>query len=111
MHIIVKKNSESKRFKPHYNSSMGKYYHTKNDYLGDMKKHDLEPFREVKRDAPKPYKPSQWAHSMANAIQRRTEKDGSVCLSTDMVDQLNGKLKTKFDPSKLDPKKGGFAKE
>lgn len=47
MHIIVKKSASHALFRPHYNSSMGKMYHTRDEYMGDIKKYGLEPYREL----------------------------------------------------------------
>jgi len=36
---------ESLRFKDHYNHALGKRIHTKEDYLKEIKKHNLEPVK------------------------------------------------------------------
>ena len=54
MNIIVRKQPTHSIFRSHWNSSMQKYYYTKQDYLGDIKKHNLEPYREVPKSEPKP---------------------------------------------------------
>ncbi len=36
---------ESLKFKRHYNHALGKMIHTKDDYLSEIKKHNLEPVK------------------------------------------------------------------
>lgn len=63
--------AESLKFKAHMNHAMGKYYHTSKDYVSDMKKMGLEPFRE---GSVKPFKPgtyngvSEDAKRMMNSV-------------------------------------------
>lgn len=77
MEIIIKKNRESKRFYPHMNRELGKYYHSSRDYVSDMKRAGVEPYRpgEIKRPEAKKYERSDWAKSMYADISRRA-KDG-----------------------------------
>jgi len=80
MHIIVKSQPSHSMFRPHFNHSLGKFYHTKEDYLGDLKKNHLEPFREIKREPLKDYKMSKEGREMvkqAASYERRKEKPGS----------------------------------
>ena len=80
MHIIVKKNASHAMFKPHYNSSMQKYYHTKDDYMGDIKKFGLEPYKEIERPKSKPLVMSSEGREMvrqASIYEKRHEKPGS----------------------------------
>jgi hypothetical protein len=80
MHIIVKKTASHAMFRPHYNSSLGKFYNTKDDYLGDLKKMKLEPYREIQKDAPKKYVMDKAGREMvhqAAAYERRKEVPGS----------------------------------
>lgn len=80
MHIIVKKHASHAMFRPHFNSSLNKYYHTKDEYLGDLKKHKLEPYREIEARKPAPYVMSKEGREMcrqAAAYERRKEKPGS----------------------------------
>ena len=81
--IFVKKHSGSKAFRPHYNRVMGKYYNTKDDYLGDMKKHKLEPYNpdDVPKQKRKDYKPTEEYLKFAQSIKSRTDKDGNIELS------------------------------
>ena len=55
MNIIVRKEATHAMFRPHMNTSMNKYYYTKEEYLGDLKRHKLEPYREVEPPKKKPY--------------------------------------------------------
>lgn len=72
MEIIVKKHGESKRFYPHMNREMGKYYHSSKDYVADMKKAGVEPYRGAsKKKEVKPYERSQWCKEMLSDISRR----------------------------------------
>lgn len=78
MIIIVKKfGSDSRKapaFKPHYNRELGKYYHSKTDYYGDLKKKGLIPFTEATPVERKPYKASKWAHDMVNTVKQGSRK-------------------------------------
>ena len=60
--IIRGKNqpSKSKHFRPHYNTSMGKYYSTKDDFHKDLKDKGMEMYdeRTVKKPETKKYTPS-----------------------------------------------------
>lgn len=83
--IIVRKNSESMRFRPHFNQALGYFVHTKEDYLRGIKEHGLIPQKEARkiaeekrRDLNKKYKTSQWAHDMVGAIKRSNGKPGSA---------------------------------
>ena len=51
MQIIVKSGPSHSMFRPHMNQALGRYYHTKDDYMGDIKRLGLEPYRHM--DAPK----------------------------------------------------------
>lgn len=67
-------------FRPHMNHALGKYYHTKEDYLGDIKRLGLEPYREIKRPESKPMVMSKEGCEMvhqAAAYERRKERPGS----------------------------------
>lgn len=63
--------SKSERFKPHYNSAIGRYFYTKDDYLTAVKDLGLEPSKnlKVKEIKSKPYKPSPWARAMVNTVK------------------------------------------
>lgn len=107
--------AESLRFKPHYNHAFGKYIHTKDDYLKEMKRTGSEPFdpsRVPKRDEPRIYKPSKWAHDMMRAAKRNTDKDGNVHLSGAMKEELRKAnmvmpQKMNIDP-RMNVKQGGW---
>ena len=95
------------RFHRHFNHAIGKEIHTNREYLSEMKKKGLEPFREVKRPERKQYKPSGWAHDMVRAIERTKDKDGNVHLKSVVLDQLQSNLKAV--PQNLrDKVEGGF---
>jgi len=88
---IIIRESQSMRFKPHMNMALGKYIHTKKEYLGEMKRQGCEPYRpqEVKQYKPSKYKTSQWAHDMVRAAKRNTDKHGNVHLSGAMREELH----------------------
>ena len=72
--------SESRRFKRHYNHAMGKEYHTARDYVADLKKHGMEPYKpgEVKSKlkSGEPYKPSEWAKKMTHIGIQQVKEHG-----------------------------------
>ena len=113
---IIHGNSKSARFKPHYNSALGKHYGNKADYLADMKKGGFEPYKPgaaEKVNPRKEYKPSQWAHDMANEIKKSTGKDGKLRLSSSAIDSMkkHGVVfsdTSKRDTSGRDSRQGGF---
>lgn len=86
--IIVKKGGGG--FHPHFNHATGRFYHTRDDYLGDLKAKGLEPFdpRAAGRDGPKrtPYKPSQWARDMGKSISETSRHGGKV--GSMVIDEL-----------------------
>ena len=117
MEIIVKKNASHSMFRPHYNSSMGKKYYTKDDYMSDLKKHGLEPYnpKDVKPYKRKEYKPSAWARSMVRNIQH--DKHGKPIVGDRYWDEINRRgvvshakaKKMKLDlRSKINNMEGGF---
>ena len=114
--IIVKgKNqpSSSKRFVPHMNWAMGKYVHTKQDYLDTMKKMDLVPYEKPKEQGDPVYKSSKWSHDMVNEIQRSGGKPGSKFyqelekkgVSREKIKQMNDNRRTL---DYIDNSKGGY---
>lgn len=79
MYVIVKSGREDKWFKPGYNHSLGKYVHTREDYLKTMKEMKLEPYDPNFKPKAKPkYKPSKWGREMVKTIANRTDKHGNV---------------------------------
>ena len=100
----------------HFNWAMGREIHNKRDYLKAMKEMNLcpsdSPDAQPKKYERKEYKPSSWAHDMVRAIERQTDKDGKVHLSSGVIDQLQSNLKAvPKDLQKLkDNAKGGFFK-
>jgi len=78
MHIIIGKKSE--RFVPHFNRATGKKYYCSSDYVADLKRMKLEPYREIEKPKSKPYVMSPEGREMvkqAAAYERRKEKPGS----------------------------------
>ena len=69
MNIIVKKTASHAMFRPHFNSSLNKFYRTKDDYLGDLKRMKLEPYREIERQASKPYNKKSLDSNAMSMIQ------------------------------------------
>lgn len=78
MYIIIK--NGSKHFSPHYNSTLGKYYGDKREYLSDLKKRGLEPYdpKSVKKREVRKYKPSQWARDIVRAVESSGHVSGRV---------------------------------
>ena len=107
--FYIKKHTESPKFKPHYNSSMGKYYHTKDDYHGDIKKHGLEPYKgDIQKDTRKAYIPSKESHEFVESLKRKTDKHGNVELSGNQQKYLRDRLSMKSTKD-LNPNQGGFS--
>ena len=71
--IIRGKNqpSQSKRFRPHVNVATGKYHHTKEDYLAEVKRQNLVPYNpeDYKGRKEKEYKVSEDAHYVVQKIK------------------------------------------
>jgi len=83
--LIINRESKSLRFKPHKNEALGKYVHTKKDYLDGLKEHGLIPQSEaraiakaVRRDQDKQRKPSKWAHEMVEELCRTKGNPGGA---------------------------------
>ena len=88
MNIIIKKQASHSMFRPHMNTSLGKYYHTKDDYLSDLKRMKLEPYRDVEKPKSKPYVMDRNGIEMvhqAAIYEKRKERPGSR-----FVKALNG---------------------
>ena len=73
----------------------GKYYHTKKDYLADMKKYGMQPYSGPKENKGMEYKPTEWAIGMGKDIEARKGRPAG--------DRFHDELK-KRDPS-YDPRK------
>lgn len=102
--------SSSKRFYPHMNQALGKYYYTKADYLADLKAKHLEPYtpHAVGRPPHQDYRPSTWARAMIET--RRQGRPGQV-----FYDELKRRGVEPFRrpalpqiPASSDPTQGGF---
>lgn len=76
--IMIRKYTAKPRFKPHFNEAMGIRVSTAAEYVAEMKKRGLEPYKpdQVKQYKPKPYVPSQWAHDMINSARQSGYKVG-----------------------------------
>ena len=95
MEIIVKKYSDSKKFKPGFNLAMGKVYHTSSDLLSDMKSKGLEPYDKNFTQKPQEtYKPSKECHDVVEAIKRGNFQPKSS-------KQIEEALKKKYSTTKL----------
>lgn len=80
MHIIVKKSASHAMFRPHMNTSLNKFYYTKDDYMGDLKRMKLEPYRDIPERKSTPYTMDQSGREMvkqAAAYEKRRERPGS----------------------------------
>ena len=94
VHILVRKYTAKPRFKPHYNSSLGKYYGTSREYVADLKAKGLEPAKEMSshKTISTPSGPSKWCRDMTNEIKNsKKTKDGGVILSDRFRDELKSK--------------------
>ena len=80
MNILIKRHSDSPRFKPHFNRATDRYYHTARDYVRDLKARGLEPYTPAATNghAPTPLTPSPWARAMVETIKAAKQKDGTV---------------------------------
>ena len=113
MQIIVRKHSESKRFKPHYNVALGKYVGSSKDMVSEMKQRGLEPYDpNVRQPEPRTYKPSKKAHEITEYIRKNTDKHGRAHLSGKVMKEI-GDCLPKGDErerklSELNSKNGGF---
>lgn len=110
MDIIIKKTPSNRAFHPHMNHALGKYYHSKHDYLSDMKKAGLEPYDGYRKEyKPKKYKPSKWAHEMVEARRHMSKASGRW---RDEVNRVSGYKPEVHDKmigkTKLNNMEGGF---
>ena len=111
--IIIKGDGNSKRFKPHYNIATNKYYNTKKEYLGDLKKMNLVPYEKPKENEGKEIKATSWGRDMVKAVKRADGNMGSA-----YYDQMAKKgysrekiakaLSKKNSSDFIDNSKGGF---
>lgn len=76
MHIIVKQGPSHRGFVPHFNQALGKRYHTKDEYVADLKRHGLEPQSKsgVRKIEEPTYKMSKWAKDMGEQIKAQRGK-------------------------------------
>lgn len=87
--VFVKKYSETMHFKPHYNSSTDSYYHTKADYLSDLKSKGLEPYNPNYQHPPRPkYKISRRAKSIINEIKNQSDNCGKFNPSGRLISEM-----------------------
>jgi hypothetical protein len=108
MNIIVKKEASHSLFRPHMNQAMGKFYRTKSEYLGDMKKMGLEPFKGVvKRETPKRYEGvSVEARKMMNSVTYG--RDGKPNVGDRYYDKLKEMGMKKVPKELIGKQSGGF---
>lgn len=108
MEIIIKK--ESTRFVPHYNRALGKGYHTKEDYLRDVKKAGLEPAKEGSDEhkfKKKSYSGvSGEARNMMNSVSY--DKHGKPNIGDRYIDQLKKMGMREMPKELINKTKGGF---
>lgn len=117
-YIIVKKTASHSAFRPHFNRATDRYYHTKEDYLGDLKKRGLEPYKPgaaEKAVKKTDHKASEWAKDMVRAVHNAPkDKKGRPMLGERWHKSLEKKgvsIRKKPDSSKasgLNTKEGGF---
>ena len=71
MEILVRKYTAKPRFKPHYNTATGRYYHTSREYVDDLKAKGLQLVKSLpsQHTPPPSHKPSAWSRTMANTIR------------------------------------------
>jgi len=94
------------------NHALGKFYHTKDDYLHDMKAKGMEPYRpqDIKPKLSKPgYKPSEWAKKMVAVGKRQVEENGKT--SGAFNAEMAKHLKTEVPERIARQKKGGIYAE
>jgi len=114
MDIIVRKNATHRMFRPHMNHALGKYYHTKEDYLKDMKAGGFEPYdpKSVPQPKREGYKPSKWAHDMIDSVQY--DKKGKPIIGDRFKEEILDKNNMKPVPdgligkTKLNNMEGGW---
>jgi len=113
MDIIIKKSSSSMRFQPHFNHATGRFYHTSSDYVSDLKKKGLEPYRpdqvQNKLKSKEPYKPSEWAKKMVAVGKRQVEDCGKTSGSFNA--EMSKHLKTSIPDKIARQTKGGIYSE
>lgn len=75
--IIVRKGPSHRGFVPHFNRSLDRRFYTKDDYLGYLKTHGLEPQDKSKmsRSFEKKLEPSKDAREVVNCIRRGRGKE------------------------------------
>lgn len=104
--------AESKRFKPHYNRALGKYYHTSKDYVGDMKKGGYEPYDpSVKSKMSTPYTPSKECQEVTRAAIQQLKRDGKVSGAVKDWVAKNGSAKVNIPDRIKNARQGGMYEE
>jgi hypothetical protein len=79
--LIITSKTKSRRFKPHYNNAMGKYYGSSRDYVSDMKRRGMEPYDpnvKPKLSTNKKYEPSEWAKKMTKVGCDQIKQNGQT---------------------------------
>lgn len=92
----------------HYNHALGKEIHTKREYLAEVKKAGLEPYREQKRPDQKPYKLDRSSVEMINHAAK-LQREGRQ--PEGRFKEALGKLEISKAPSWANRSQGGFHNE
>lgn len=79
---------ESARFKPHMNEALGKYYHTKEDYLSDMKKGGFEPYTGEAKAPTRTRPDTAPTNAVLRAIRDCSNLDGSFTPGSNLKAEL-----------------------
>lgn len=100
-------------FKPHFNRSMGRYYHTSADYYGDLKSKGMIPYNPADAKPPerKGYTQSTWAKEMLKTIKTASkDSKGRPILGGRFHEELEKRgvsLRKNKRDSRLNPNEGG----
>lgn len=109
MEVIVK-NSDSPKFKIHYNREMGKKYYTAKDYYSDLKARGCEPYKagSARKRESTPYTTSTKAMEIMKSVS--PDKKGNIQLGDRAVKALKDMGVTFNKPNyETNISKGGFA--
>ena len=79
---------ESARFKPHMNQALGKYYHTKDDYLRDMKAGGYEPYTGEAKAQERARPDTRPTNAVLRAIRDCSNRDGSFTPGSALKQEL-----------------------
>lgn len=113
-HSIICRSGKAPRFYPHFNTALGKFYHSEKDMTSDMRKQGLE-FVKDGANEPTPkrkkYGVSDRTRGVLNAIKSQTDAGGNFRPSGRLLDVLRAQTKvpSHHDVSKMDHTRGGFS--